>query len=150
MRSLVLYVIVGAIIVMAFASGLIFSTETPRYTLFTTQTSTTVTQTTVMYVQVSGTNHSVFFVTEKVVVEPELINAVCMLQMTLTSYTTYYLPSEEINGSNPIGIVTTTTVNSVSTMTKYENATIISGSMTCLDINPHYNVSQSNTNCVCV
>jgi len=151
MRNIVLYAVVGAIILIAFSAGLGFA-GLNRYTLLTTQTSTTITQTqtTVTYAQISGTNHSVFFITEKVEVEPELINAVCNLQTTITTLTTYYLPTEAINGSNPVGILSTTTVyNNVSTPTYYENAIVISNGTTCTISNGPSGNNGTST-CFCV
>lgn len=133
-----------AIILVAFWSGFaVRELEAPA-----TQTSTiiTTTITSVTYVQISGTNHSVFYVTEYVEVEPEYINEICIAFATNTTiHSSYSFPSV-INGSNPIGIITTSTsYDNFSTTTLYENVTEISSGTTCTLLNPHYNLTITQT-----
>ncbi len=121
-------------------------------TIVTTDITDTITTTNVSYLQLSGVNHPVFYVTELLVIKPEVVNEICVLfpeNQTISS--TYYLPSQITNGTNPIGIVTTSIdYQNETTSTDYANVTIISnGSTTCTEINPYYNVSQSNS-CICV
>lgn len=151
-RGIFLAGAIAVIILVAFASGFGLGTSVQPST--STYTITTFTDTTVTYIQLSGSDHSVFYVTEKVVVEPEVINEICIGRMTNTTVsTTYYLPSEQINGTSPIGIMTTsTTYLNYTTTTLYENATVIMDSTSrCTLINSHYNVTQTeNKDCFCV
>ena len=104
--------------------------------------------------QISGTNHSVFFLTEVVVVQPEIVNEICVgFIRNSTISSAYSLPSQGINETNAIGIVTTSTIyQNYTTRTIYENITIVSnGTTTCTEINPYYNVTQTeNNSCFCV
>ena len=121
-------------------------------TLTNVYVTNTFTSTKATYLQISGTNLPIFYVTEVVVVQPEVVNGICIADITNTTIqSTYYLPLQGINESNALGIVTTSTVyQNSSTKTVYDNVTIISnGTTTCTEINPHYNVTQSE-GCVCV
>jgi hypothetical protein len=136
---------IGVIILAAFPAGF-------GYSYLGKQPNITSTHTTVTYVQISGTNHSLFYVTEVVIVEPAVINDICVLWNTNTTVSTsFILPTEGINGSNPIGLLTTQTIyQNESTTTVYENVTEVSNGVTCTLINPHYDVSQSNNCPPCV
>lgn len=123
-----------------------------------TFTSTSVTNTisimNVTYAQLSGNNYSVFYVTEVVVVRPEFVNDICVgFSTNQTISSTYYLPSQFINATNPIGFVTTSVVyENESAATRYNNITgIYNGTTTCTEINPYYNVTQTGSgSCACV
>ncbi len=117
-------------------------------TLTNVYITNTITSTQLTNVLISSTIYPVFYVTEVVVVQPEVVNGICILGITNTTvHSTYNLPSQGMNETNAIGIVTTSTIyQNYTTPTIYENATIISnGTTTCLEINPYYNVT--NTNC---
>jgi len=121
-------------------------------TFVTTDVTNVITTTSVTYLQLSGLTHPVFYVTELVVIQPVEVNEICVLfpeNQTISS--TYYFPSQITNGTNPIGIVTTSIdYQNETTSTRYDNITVISnGTVTCTGINPYYNVTQSGS-CTCV
>ena len=83
---------------------------------------------------------------EEVIIQPEIINEVCILQRT-NATSTAYLPSAR--NASVAGTTTTETLLALSTATVYLNATVISGpSTTCTVINPYYHVTQSSS-CTC-
>jgi hypothetical protein len=155
-RSL-LFGTILVIIVAAFGAGYGFNetlvhsnTTTTKLTTTSTTLTTLTTRLTYTLFSLSGSNHSIFIVTGQVVVEPEVINGICTLSYQNTTVTTrYYLPTTGIT-NNSIGILSTsTTFDNESTTTNYQNATIIFGTSTCTEINPYYNVTQTNTGCIC-
>ncbi|HKW04231.1 MAG TPA: hypothetical protein VJN71_02925 [Nitrososphaerales archaeon] len=140
-------VTLAVIIVAAFSTGFGYS-YFGKQPIVTTNISTSVT-----YVSISGTNHSLFYVTEVVVVEPADINDICIGQITNATVTTnFLLPNEGINGSsNPLGILTTQTFYQNSTTTTiYNNITEVNNGVTCTLTNPHYGSSQSSNCPICV
>ena len=86
----------------------------------------------------SSTASGVFI--EEVIVQPEVINEICV-GGAFNETTTYLL---SVAGNNQTAsTVTTETLTAVSTVTVYENVTIVSGGSTCTEINPYYNVTQT-------
>jgi hypothetical protein len=89
-----------------------------------------------------------YVVIEEVIIQPEVINAICIGRFTNLTSTAYLIPvsSNAYSIGNQTGETTTTeTLRAISTVTVYDNVTMISGSTTCTLINPHYNVTQSPT-----
>jgi hypothetical protein len=135
------------ILVGAFWSGFgLANFETHQVTTYTTFTMVTTVHTNVTYVQISGTNHSIFYVTEVAVEEPVLTNEICVLFAGNTTLsTTYILPTTGLNGPSPIGSVTTSiSYDNYTTNTIYENVTMISNGSSCTLINPYYGTQSSN------
>lgn len=145
-----MFVAVAAIIVVgAFWSG--FGIANLEAHTITTYTTLTTVHTNATFVQISGSNHSVFYVTEEAIVEPEFVNEICIIERTNTTVDVrYILPTEGLNGSNPIGFITTSiSYENSTTTTIYENVTMISDGITCTLINPHYG-TQPNSCPPCV
>jgi hypothetical protein len=95
-------------------------------------------------------------VTEEIIIEPEVINSICILQSTLTTSTAYVVAANSSKGSETDGVqmntvsTTTKTFSALSTTTVYDNVTnIIQNVTSCTLINPHYNVTQSSTCAPC-
>jgi len=121
----------GAAYITGIASERTITSLTTRTIILTTPTTRTITLT-------SSTASGVFI--EEVIVQPEVINEICV--GGAFNLTTTYLLS--VAGNNQTAAtVTTETLTAVSTVTVYENVTIISSGSTCTEINPHYNVTQT-------
>lgn len=112
-----------------------------------TSTSTVTTVTTVT----APTNSSSLVVTKEVVltVETEFQNDICVVFLatsTTSSATSYLFPPEGSHGALTVE-TTTTTFDTATTI--YENATMVGvqngTTVTCTEINPHYNVTQTST-----
>jgi hypothetical protein len=84
-------------------------------------------------------------ITEEVIVQPQLVNEVCIIQLTNSTSTAYV---SQVNGTltslgGGAAVTTTETLRALTTATVYANVTEISGGITCTIINPHYNVTQA-------
>lgn len=130
-REVLATVAVVVIMVLAFVAG-----EADTRIVTTTAVFTT----TVTFTPANSSG----FVVEEVVIQPEILNEMCIL--SLTNQTTTFLLYAE-GGSRVKTTVTTETLTALSTVTIYENATIVSDGSTCTDINSHYNVTQTTMSC---
>jgi hypothetical protein len=84
-------------------------------------------------------------VTEEVIIQPQEINDICIIQLTNSTSTSYLAPvnsTVNIIGSQTAR-TTTEILRAITTATIYDNVTEISSGVTCTFINPHYNVTQS-------
>jgi hypothetical protein len=134
--------VVLVVLVLAFAS-IAFTNLSQTHTV-TISTTKTITFSSV------ANSHAVI---EEVIIQPEVINSICIGQLTNLTSTAYLIPVSLHASSigNQTGETTTTeTLRAINTVTVYDNATVISGSITCTLINPHYNVTQSSTCPPCV
>jgi hypothetical protein len=135
-------VVVLVVLVLAFA-GIAFTNLSQTHTV-TISTTRTITFSSVANSRV---------VIEEVIIQPKVINLICINEFTNLTSTAYLIPVSSNTSSigNQTGETTTTeTLRAISTVTVYNNATMISGSITCTLINPHYNVTQSSTCPPCV
>ena len=99
----------------------------------------TVTSLTTRTITLTSSTASGVFI-EEVIVQPEVINEICV--GGAFNLTTTYLLS--IAGNNQTATaVATETLTAVSTVSIYENVTIVSSGSTCTEINPYYNVTQT-------
>jgi len=107
--------------------------------------STTVTVSTTRTVTLPGGQA----VIEEKILRKEIANAICIVENTTATSILYFTATSNANSAttgNQLTIVTTTT-ESLSAVTVYENATIVNvssgSSVTCTEVNPHYNVTSS-------
>ena len=107
--------------------------------------STTVTVSTTRTVTLPGGQA----VIEEKILRKEIVNAICIVENTTATSILYVTATSNANSEttgNQLTIVTTTT-ESLSAVTVYENATIVNvssgSSVTCTEVNPHYNVTSS-------
>lgn len=87
-------------------------------------------------------------VIEEVIVQPEVINLICPAEHTENSTSTAYLMAASNGGLRATSTTTTETLIAVSTVTIYENVTMVGSGTTCTDINPHYGVRSACPPCV--
>jgi hypothetical protein len=120
-----------AIVALAFGS-LAFSNLSQTHTVMTTTTVTIL-------------SAKSPFVVEEVIIQPQEINDVCIIQLTNSTSTAYLTPVFSTVGGGGGQTATTTmeTLRAVTTATVYANVTEINGGTTCTIINPHYNVMQT-------
>jgi hypothetical protein len=145
---------IASLLVVALIIGIAFGTVLfPRtLTLTSTQTTThTVTISTTRTITSSSVTNSPAVV-EEVIIQPEVINEICIGEFTNSTSTAYLTPVSPNASSigNQTTTTTTETLRAISTVTTYDNVTMVSGSITCTLINPHYNVTQSSTCPPCV
>ena len=82
---------------------------------------------------------------EAVIIQPELVNEVCILVRTNQTSTAYLL-----QGAITDEATSTTTTESfiaTNTITIYKNATIISNGSTCTEVNPYYGTVAQTATC---
>ena len=86
-------------------------------------------------------------ITKELVIESEVVNEICVAQETTTTSTAYVVTasptSNSLGSTSTMPSTTTETLSALGTTTAYENVTVASGTVTCTEINPHYNVTQS-------
>jgi hypothetical protein len=138
-------VIVISLLIGVQSSYLLNRVSTTQTEVVTASTDTVLTITT--YFQVYESSHSIFLVREDIVLQPEVINDICIAEITNTTISSsYYIPSETINGTNLIGIITTSIIyQNSATTTLYENITETNSGSTCTLVNPYYNVTQTES-----
>ncbi len=114
--------LVVAVVLVMMALALIVGTSTSR-TLTTT---------------IAGNNPGVAI--EEVIIQHESVNGICFV------YTTNSTTTLLLRASNESVSATTTeteTFVGATTVTVYRNVTLVSGTLTCTEINPHYGVTTS-------
>lgn len=131
--------LVLAIVALAFAVG---SRSFP----------TTVTVSTTRTVTVTSPSGAPVVIAE-VIIQPEVINEVCLLQYRNATSTAYLVSvtSSTSNGGTgsfqATGTTTTVTLRAINTITLYYNVTYVDSTTTCTDINSHYHVTNTCPPC---
>lgn len=133
-RGILAVIAVLALVVVSLVAGMEFTNLEGR----SYSTTITVSSTRTITLTSSSSLNGPPVIIEEVILEPEIINEICIGLLATTTSTAYLIGI----GNQTAAVTTTTeTLSVISTTTLYYNVTIVSDGSTCTEINPHYNVT---------